>query len=534
MRAVQTALRCGFQRVEALLDRIFTPAWNPLYHLGALGFYFFWIAVVSGIYLYFLFDTSVMGAFISIEKLTREQWYLGGVMRSLHRYASDGLVLMMLVHLVREFALDRFRGARWFTWLTGVPIIALVYASGITGYFLIWDELAQYVATATAEFFDWLPIFADPIARNFLTPKSIDDRFFTLLIFMHIFVPLFLLFVLWIHLLRVSRARINPPLGLALGTFVMLLALSFAQPVVSHAQANLAKVPGVLELDWFYLALYPLFDRWGASPLWIALTGATVLLMMLPCLPLRRRAKSAAVDLAHCNGCSWCVQDCPYGAVVLQPRTDGRPYTREAAVKPALCVSCGICVGSCPSATPFRQRLPVSTGIDLPHMQLADLKARMHAVAARLCGAPRVLVFGCSHAAPLRALESDNVAVIELICAAQLPPSFLDYVLSRRLADGIVMTGCPPGNCHYRLGNHWTVQRLARERDPRLRSRVPPERLAVVWAGGAEIARLRAEIQDFVRRLAALPPLVPTVGHAQAPLLGVPARPLAPTEAGDD
>jgi coenzyme F420-reducing hydrogenase delta subunit len=167
-------------------------------------------------------------------------------------------------------------------------------------------------------------------------------------------------------------------------------------------------------------------------------------------------------------------------------------------------------------------------------MQLADLKARMHAVAARLCGAPRVLVFGCSHAAPLRALESDNVAVIELICAAQLPPSFLDYVLSRRLADGIVMTGCPPGNCHYRLGNHWTVQRLARERDPRLRSRVPPERLAVVWAGGAEIARLRAEIQDFVRRLAALPPLVPTVGHAQAPLLGVPARPLAPTEAGDD
>jgi quinol-cytochrome oxidoreductase complex cytochrome b subunit/coenzyme F420-reducing hydrogenase delta subunit len=532
MTMLQALIRRGFLPLEALLDRVFTTRWNPLYHLGALGFYFFWIASISGIYLYFLFDTSVVGAYTSVEKLTREQWYLGGVMRSLHRYASDGLVLMMFVHLLREFALDRFRGARWFTWMTGVPIIALVYGSGITGYFLIWDELAQYVAIATSEFFDWLPIFADPIARNFLTPKSIDDRFFSLLIFMHIFVPLFLLFVLWIHLLRVSRARINPPVGLAVGTFAMLVVLSFAQPVVSHAQANLAKVPGVLELDWYYLAFYPMFDRWGAAPMWVALIGAALLLMMLPWLPLRRRARPAAVDLARCNGCSWCVQDCPYGAIVLQPRTDGRPYAKEAAVKPSLCVSCGICVGSCPSATPFRQRLPVSTGIDLPGMPLADLKARMQAAAARLSGPARVLVFGCGHAAPLRALESRSVAAIELVCAAQLPPPFLDYALSRGLADGVVLTGCPPANCYYRLGNHWAEQRLARERDPRLRSRIPAERLAVIWAGGADIARLRAEIGEFARRLAALPPLAPPARSPHGRALA--ARPLAPNEAGDD
>jgi len=534
MRLLRALLIRGFQRLEALLDRVFTPAWNPLYHLGALGFYFFWIAIVSGIYLYFLFDTSVIGAFTSVEKLTREQWYLGGVMRSLHRYASDGLVLMMLVHLLREFALNRFRGARWFTWVTGVPIIALVYGSGITGYFLIWDELAQYVAIATSEFFDWLPIFADPIARNFLAPKSIDDRFFTLLIFMHIFVPLFLLFVLWIHLLRVSRARINPPLGLAIGTFVMLLALSLYQPIVSHAQADLATVPGRLDLDWFYLAFYPLFDRWGAPPLWAALTGVALLLMLLPWLPLRQRAKPATVDLAHCNGCSWCVQDCPYGAVVLQPRTDGRPYSKEAAVKAALCVSCGICVGSCPSATPFRQRLPLSTGIDLPDMPLADLKARIHARAARLNGYPRVIVLGCGHTAPLNAIESANIATVEVVCVAQLPPSFVDYALSRGLADGVVITGCPPGNCHYRFGNHWTEQRFARERDPRLRSRVPPERLIMIWAGGAEVARLRAEIQGFARRLAALPQLVPGALVDGRTMLEAAPLPVVPTGAADD
>jgi coenzyme F420-reducing hydrogenase delta subunit len=203
-------------------------------------------------------------------------------------------------------------------------------------------------------------------------------------------------------------------------------------------------------------------------------------------------------------------------------------------VKPSLCTSCGICVGSCPSATPFRQRLPLTTGIDLPEMPLADLKARIHAVAVRLAAGPRVIVFGCGHAAPLHAVAQPNVGTVDLVCAAQLPPSFIDYVLSRGLADGVAILGCPPGNCHYRLGNHWTRQRLARERDPRLRARVPPERLAVVWAGGAETARLSVEIDRFLQRLAALPPLVSVTSATGQGAPGAPLRALARTGAADD
>ncbi len=55
----------------------------------------------------------------SVEYLTREQWYLGGMMRSLHRYASDAAVLIIVLHIVKEFAFDRYRSQRWFTWRTG-------------------------------------------------------------------------------------------------------------------------------------------------------------------------------------------------------------------------------------------------------------------------------------------------------------------------------------------------------------------------------------------------------------------------------
>ena len=251
MERVQRRLRRGFERLERALGLAFAPTWNPLYHLGALGFFFLWIVVVSGIYLYIFFDTGVIQAFGSVEYLTYEQWYVGGMMRSLHRYASDAMVVVMAVHLLREFSLDRYRGARWFTWVTGVPILWLVFGAGITGYWLVWDKLAQYVAITTTEWLDRLPIFGEPIARNFLSPERLDDRFFTLLVFMHIVLPLLLLLVLWIHLQRVSRPRINPARGLAIGMFLALLVLSLVKPAVSQEPADLATVPAVVGLDWF-------------------------------------------------------------------------------------------------------------------------------------------------------------------------------------------------------------------------------------------------------------------------------------------
>ena len=238
MNALRRPLRLGFETVEGWLNRVFGTAWNPLYNLGALGFFFYWIVAVSGIYVYALFDTGIERAYTSIAYMTDEQWYLGGVMRSMHRYASDAMVLVMVAHLLREFALDRYRGARWFSWFTGVPIVWLLFISGITGYWLVWDKLAQYIAIATAEWLDWLPVFGVPIARNFMTPDNLDSRFFTLLIFMHIVVPLFLLLAMWIHLQRVSRPKVNPARGLAIGSMAALLALSLAWPAVSQTPAG--------------------------------------------------------------------------------------------------------------------------------------------------------------------------------------------------------------------------------------------------------------------------------------------------------
>ena len=65
-------------------------------------------------------------------------------------------------------------------------LLWFLYACGISGYWLVWDRLAQYIAVVTAEWFDWLPLFGESIARNFLDSATVSDRFFSLMFFMHL------------------------------------------------------------------------------------------------------------------------------------------------------------------------------------------------------------------------------------------------------------------------------------------------------------------------------------------------------------
>ena len=502
---VRRTLARLFDRAGDALESAFGPAANPLSQLGALGWFFYWIVAVSGIYLYVFFDTGVHDAYASVERITHGQWYVGGVMRSLHRYASDALVIVVLAHLLVEWAHDRLRGPRWFAWTTGVALLWLLFAAGITGYWVVWDDLAHYVALATSEWLDALGLFGQPIAHNFVDDSTLSGRFFTLMVFIHIAVPLIMLFAMWIHIQRVSRPAVNPPRALALGTLAALLALSLAKPAVSGPPADLSRVPADVALDWFYLGFLPLKDRLSGGVTWAVVAAGTLVLLLAPWLPRRRRPAVATVHLDECNGCARCAADCPYGAIEMRPRSDGAAFAQEAVVRASLCVSCGICVGACPTASPFSRRRRLVAGVELPEVPVEELRARCEAAAATLAGDARVLVLGCRHGVDTRALAGDGVAVIELPCAGMLPPPFLDFLLMRGHVDGVFLTGCREGECHERLGIQWTRARIAGERDPYLRARVPRERLCLHFAGRTRLSATRDALAGFRSRLSGLP-----------------------------
>src|SRR5690606_35696178 len=105
-------------------DALFGPAANPLRQLGALAFWMLWWVVVSGFWIYALYDTSVRGAYESVQAISAQR-FGAGLMRSVHRYAADALVVLAVLHLLREALLGRFRHFRWFSWVSGVPLLPL-------------------------------------------------------------------------------------------------------------------------------------------------------------------------------------------------------------------------------------------------------------------------------------------------------------------------------------------------------------------------------------------------------------------------
>ena len=383
----------------------------------------------------------------------------------------------------------RYAHFRRFSWLTGVVTLWLLFASGIGGFWLVWDRLAQYSLIATTEWLDALPR-STARSRAISSPtRAVSDRFFSLLIFLHIGIPLALLALMWIHVQRLSAAgdppaadarvgnarRADAALACAAGARAPRRPTSRSAP--AHARARLV------------LPRRSRVRRSRRSPIACGRSSPalTLLLLALPWCSRAARAPrpaAAVVDLANCNGCGRCFADCPYAAVTMHPRTDGRQHRRAGRSSTPICArAAGSARAPCPSSTPFRSIAELVTGIDMPQAPIAALRAALERGTARGSSARvhrRASPASSSSAAgddggvDLAPLSDARTATLSLLCAAQLPPSFVDYAL-RAGADGVLVTGCRDGDCTYRLGNRWVAERLAGTRAPRLRASVPQE-----------------------------------------------------------
>lgn len=502
----RAAQACGARGVvlwrwfEQRFDRICSPPLNPLRQPGSLAFLALWLLAMSGVWLYAVLDTSAAAAYESIARLSSAPRSPGGLMRSLHRYAAHAFVIFTVLHLLREAAHGRWRHFRRFSWLTGCALLPLMAVGAIGGFWLNWDRLGQFSAIATAEWLDALPLFAQPLARNFLGAAAVSDRLFSLFVFVHLGIALLLVFALWFHIQRITRAAVFPPRALAFSTLALLLAISLVMPVANQGPADLTRAPALLSMDWILLFVHPLMYATSAGFTWTLVLGAFCALLVLPFLPAPARPRVAVVDPANCNGCRRCFADCPYAAITMVPPPPGHPGRELAAVDADLCASCGICAGACPASTAFRSTADLVTGIDMPQLPIAALRTHLRRGLDAPRSPPPIIVFGCAHSADVSGLAAPDVLTLPLICTGQLPPSFIEYAL-RGGARGVLVASCRDGGCAFRLGARWTAERLAGAREPRLRSSVPRDRVLRVEADAGEEARLHAALAELRGRL---------------------------------
>jgi len=99
-----------------------------------------------------------------------------------------------------------------------------------------------------------------------------------------------------------------------------------------------------------------------------------------------------------------------------------------------------------------------------------------------------------------------NVRLIRLMCSGRLDPTFVLKALASG-ADGVMITGCHPGECHYLEQNYKAMRRYQLLKRMLSQMGVEPGRVKLVWASAAEGVRLASEITKMVEEIRALGPL---------------------------
>lgn len=99
-----------------------------------------------------------------------------------------------------------------------------------------------------------------------------------------------------------------------------------------------------------------------------------------------------------------------------------------------------------------------------------------------------------------------NVRLVRLMCSGRLDPTFVIKALSNG-ADGVLITGCHPGECHYIEQNYKALRRYLLLRRTLAQMGVEPGRIKLVWASAAEGVKLAEEIKIFVEEVRRLGPL---------------------------
>jgi len=127
---------------------------------------------------------------------------------------------------------------------------------------------------------------------------------------------------------------------------------------------------------------------------------------------------------------------------------------------------------------------------------------------------PKIIGFFCNWcsyraadgAGTARMKYPPNVRVVRLMCSGRADPAFVLKAFARG-ADGVMIAGCHPGECHYIEQNYKTMRRYAMLKQLLPAFGISPRRLRLVWASAAEAAQLAQIIEEMVEDVRTLGPL---------------------------
>ena len=203
---------------EALYQRVPNFANAFYYCFGGMVFILIVFQLLTGVLLALYYVPDASGnpapAYQSVEFI-QNSVYLGWLIRGVHFWAANLLIIMVLLHMARVYWTGSYRAPRELNWIVGVTMLFLILALALTGYLLPWDTKSYFATEVTIKITAGVPI--PPVAAFIkellqggpvVGPPTLQ-RFFTL----HVFVlPALIVFLMYVHFRFIRAHGISEPL----------------------------------------------------------------------------------------------------------------------------------------------------------------------------------------------------------------------------------------------------------------------------------------------------------------------------------
>ena len=131
-------------------------------------------------------------------------------------------------------------------------------------------------------------------------------------------------------------------------------------------------------------------------------------------------------------------------------------------------------------------------------MQIEEKKPLIAAFCCNWCS-----YAGADLAGNNRQSYPDNVKIIRVPCSCRVDPTFILRAFQRG-ADGVLICGCHPGDCHYTTGNYYTRRRMTLLFSMLEYLGIEKERTRVEWVSAAEGAKFAQTVNEFTAAVSAL------------------------------
>jgi menaquinol-cytochrome c reductase cytochrome b subunit len=201
---------------EAMYQRVPNYANAFYYCFGGMTFILIAFQLITGVFLAFYYVPDAAGnpapAYQSVQAIMSTV-YLGWLIRGVHFWSANLLVVVIVLHMARVFWTGSYRAPRELNWMVGVIMLLIVLAFSLTGYLLPWDTKAYWATSVTIKIAASAPILGPLIEEVLQGGPTLGantlQRFFTV----HVFIlPALIVLLMYVHFRLIRRHGISEPL----------------------------------------------------------------------------------------------------------------------------------------------------------------------------------------------------------------------------------------------------------------------------------------------------------------------------------